>query len=341
MTTAEIKEYILNNNCAEQILEELGCGHIRNHGDYLTASNPDGDNKQSINLYLNDNLTCLNHTRNLTKNKRSHDIFDLISFFKDYTFPQTLKWVCETLGLDYYGETEEKPMSLQILQLLKEMATNDKSEDNISLKPIPEKILEYYFPYGNRMWEDDNVSLETQKFFELSFDPQSNSICIPIRDELGTLIAVKARRLEYNPELGESKYFFLEPGAKSRVLYALFQNMKMIQKVGVVFVGESEKFCHQLYDLGYYGVSTGGTKISKTQIEMLTRLNVKIVFCYDKDVSEEELKNISDGFMDGIQIYAIIDRDNILDEKESPSDNPTKWEQLVKNNIYKIKGDSN
>ena len=111
-------------------------------------------------------------------------------------------------------------------------------------------------------------------------------------------------------------------------------------KTGVVFVGESEKFCHQLYELGYYGVSTGGTKISKTQIEMLTRLNVKIVFCYDKDVSEEELKNISDGFMDGIQIYAIIDKDDILDEKESPSDNPLKWKQLVKNNIYKIKGDN-
>jgi DNA primase len=42
--------------------------------------------------------------------------------------------------------------------------------------------------------------------------------------------------------------------------------------------------------------------------------------------------------MDGISVYAIIDRDNILDEKESPSDNPEKWAYLVKNNIYKIKG---
>jgi DNA primase len=34
----------------------------------------------------------------------------------------------------------------------------------------------------------------------------------------------------------------------------------------------------------------------------------------------------------------MIDRDNILDKKESPSDNPQKWQHLVKNNIYKIKG---
>ena len=46
--------------------------------------------------------------------------------------------------------------------------------------------------------------------------------------------------------------------------------------------------------------------------------------------------------MDGIAIYAIVDRDNILDEKESPSDNPDKWQHLIKHNVYQIKGgDSN
>ena len=102
-------------------------------------------------------------------------------------------------------------------------------------------------------------------------------------------------------------------------------------------MGESEKFTHQLYDMGYFGVSTGGSKVSKRQIEMLTRLAVKIVFCFDKDISEEELQNITGGFMDGIDVYAILDKDNILYEKESPSDDPKKWSYLVKNNIYKIK----
>ena len=43
-------------------------------------------------------------------------------------------------------------------------------------------------------------------------------------------------------------------------------------------------------------------------------------------------------FMDGVNVYAIIDKDNVLDEKESPSDSPQKWQHLVKNNVYKIKG---
>ena len=61
------------------------------------------------------------------------------------------------------------------------------------------------------------------------------------------------------------------------------------------------------------------------------------VLTYDQDVSEAELKSISGMFMDGISVYAIIDRNNILSEKESPSDNPDKWVKLVKNHIYKIK----
>ena len=181
------------------------------------------------------------------------------------------------------------------------------------------------------------------------YDPQTNSICIPIRDELGTLIAVKARRFKYTPdtpmekrrfpdelEEDESKYFFLAPGAKSQVLYGLYKNAKAIQRQGIVFVGESEKFTLQLYDMGYYGVSTGGSKVSKKQVELLTRLAVKIVFCFDKDIGEEELQDVADKFIDGIDVYAIIDKDNILDEKESPSDNPEKWKYLIKNNIYNI-----
>lgn len=36
----------------------------------------------------------------------------------------------------------------------------------------------------------------------------TNSIAIPIRDEIGTLVGIKARRMEYDPNSGISKYFF-------------------------------------------------------------------------------------------------------------------------------------
>lgn len=338
MQVSELKEYLLNNNLVKDVLVALGCNHVRNRGGYISAANPDGgDNKQAIIVYLNDNLTCIDYTRTISKTKRATDIFDLISYFKDYTFAEALKWTCDVVGLNYYKELEELPDSLQILKMLEEMSSGSNTETEVHLKPIPEKVLDYYLPYGNKMWEDSNVSLNTQRFFELSFDPCTNSVVIPIRDELGSLIAVKARRLEYSPDLGESKYFFLEPGAKSQVLYGLYQNSKLIQSQGVVYVGESEKFVHQLYEMGYYGVSTGGSKVSKRQVEMLTRIGVKIIFCYDKDQTEADIRHIADMFINGIDIYAMLDCDGLLDNKESPSDNPNTWHKMVKNNIYKIK----
>ena len=350
MDIRDLKEEILNRELLPDILSEIGCHHIVDRGEYISCGNKDGDNPRSIVVYKNDYISCTNYTRQITKNGRSADIFDLIVYFEDCSFAEAMKFVCNVAGIDYYGDKEEEPESLQILRLLRDMTISDDSEDATPLKPIPEQVLSYYLPYGNIMFEDDGISLSTQEEWEIKYDVYSNSIVIPIRDELGTLIAVKARRFKYTSstliekrrfpdELGEdeNKYFYIEPGAKSQVLYGLYKNAKSIQQQGAVYIGESEKFTLQLYDMGYYGVSTGGSKVSKRQIEMLTRLGVKIIFCFDKDVTEDDLKNIAAGFVNGIPIYAVIDKDGILEEKESPSDNIEKWVKLVSNNIYQIK----
>lgn len=349
MDIRELKEEILNRDLLPDILAELGCHHIRDKGDYYTCANRDGDNPSAIVVYKNEYIGCTNYTRQITKNGRSADIFDLVAYVEDCSFAEAMKFVCGVAGISYYGEKTDEPESLQILRLLKDMSVGDDDEDNSTIRPIPEEILSYYLPYGNVMFEDDGISLETQHKFEISFDPQTNSACIPIRDELGALVAVKARRFKYTvntpmderrfpDELmtDESKYFYIEPGPKSQILYGLYANSKAIQQQGVVYVGESEKFTMQLYEMGYYGVSTGGSKVSKRQVEMLTRLGVKICFCFDKDQSRNDIENISKLFLDGVSVYAMLDTDDVLGEKESPSDDKAKWEHMLKNNIYKI-----
>lgn len=350
MDIRDLKEEILNREIISDILSEIGCHHIVDRGDYFSCANKDGDNPRAVVIYKNEYIGCTNYTRQITKNNRAADIFDLIAYTEDCSFAEAMKFVCNLAGIDYYGETKELPESLQLLKLLKSMSIGNEDDDDSPVKPISEKVLDYYINAGNVLFIDDGISLDTQKEWEIKYDPQTNSVCIPIRDELGNLIAVKARRFKYTPstpleqrrfpdELSEdeSKYFFLEPGAKSQVLYGLYKNAKAIQRQGVVYVGESEKFTLQLYEVGYYGVSTGGSKVSKRQVEMLTRLGVKICFCFDKDISEEDLGNIAQNFIEGVPIYAMIDKNNILKEKESPSDNKYNWERLLRNNIYKIK----
>lgn len=338
MKSSDLKEHIIEQNSLVTILEDLGCKHIARHDGYYTCGNPDGDNKQSVTIYLNENLTTINYTRDIAKNKRSTDIFDLISFYKDCSFPEALRYVHELLGLDYYQEKEEVCESLQILKLLKEMRSGNDDIDEKPLKPISEKILSYYVPYGNKMFEDDGISLEVQQEFELGLDPQTNYITIPIRDSVGTLVGIKGRYFG-EPDSFHSKYTYIQRCNKSRILYGYWQNRQYIKNSKYIYIVESEKAVQQLATIGVRNtVSTSGKKISKSQVELIIRTECTPIFSYDEDVTEDELKNIADMFMDGIVIYAIIDYEHILDEKESPSDDIKKWRYLNDNHIYKIKG---
>lgn len=338
MDIRDLKEEILNRELISDILAELGCHHIRDKGDYVQAGNKDGDNPSSIVVYKNEYISCTNYTRQITKNGRSADIFDLISYVEDCSFAEAMKFVCGLAGIDYYGEKEDLPESLQILRMLRDMSIGDDEEDSSPVKPIPEEILSYYLPYGNKMFEDDGISLDIQRDFEVSYCCQSNYITIPIRDSLGTLVGVKGRYFgepdEYHP-----KYVYIEPCCKGRILYGYWQNKDYIKRNKYVYVLESEKAVQQLATMGVRScVSTGGKTISKYQVEEIIRTGCTPIIAFDKDVDEEELQNIASMFMDGVTVYAIIDKDNILDEKESPSDNPQRWCHLVKNNVYKIKG---
>jgi len=94
----------------------------------------------------------------------------------------------------------------------------------------------------------------------------------------------------------------------------------------------------QLWSYGYKNsVATGGKELSSYQIELLIRLGVDIIICFDADVSKEEIEKLSERFIDNIPIYYIYDSDHILNEKESPTDSPQKWLHLNENNIYRIR----
>lgn len=336
MRVDEIKEYLLNNDLVESVLSALGCGYVKNHGNYISAANPSGDNKQAIVIYLNENLTCVNYTRTIAKDKRSTDIFDLVMFCEDCTFPEALKWVCETVGLDYYQEPEDVPESLQILKMLKQMSSDDSNEIRETLKPIPEQVLNYYLPYGNILFEQDGISLEVQKEFLVGYDPQSNRITLPIRSPIGDLCGVKGRLFgepdEYNP-----KYLYIMPVAKSEILYGLYENKEYIRNNNTLLIFEAEKSVQQCATNGIRNcVALGGKTISKTQAELIIRTGCTPIIALDKGIDIEEIYNVASIFPDNIPVQYIYDADDVLLNKQSPSDNFKSLQHLLKNNIYSI-----
>lgn len=339
MDVTSLKEHIFNEDLSEQVLESIGCHNIIKHGnDYITCANKDGDNKNAIVLYLNENLTVINYTRAISKTKRTTDIIDLVMFNENCGFPEALKFICGAIGIDYYNnDVEDIPDSLQIIKMIFGMSTGDGEDDNTPLKPINEKILSYYIPFGNKMFEDDNISLEIQKEFNIGYDPQSNRITIPYYDILGNLVGVKARLFaNHSANSDQPKYLFLEKCNKSKMLYGYYENREYIKNCPYVVVVESEKSVLQAATYGYRNyVATMGKKISKTQIELLVRLDKKIVFAYDEDVEYDELVEIKSMFPEQISVYYMKDSEHLLKEKESPTDNPETFIK-IKDNICEI-----
>ena len=188
------------------------------------------------------------------------------------------------------------------------------------------------------MFAKDNISFEVQRLFEIGYDDFTNRITIPIRDELNNLVGVKGRLFTEELKEDDLKYLYIEPCNRSKILYGLNITLTYIQQQQCVYVTEAEKGVMQLFTYGYRNaVATCGKKVSQYQIDMLTRLCVPIVFVFDKDVTQEELQELADRFIEGTVIYAIIDKDNILDDKESPSDKQEKFEKLLSSNKYLIK----
>ena len=138
-------------------------------------------------------------------------------------------------------------------------------------------------------------------------------------------------------EDNEPKYIYMYPCAKSQILYGLYKTQKYIKEKKEVIICEAEKGVMQLWTYGYKScVSIGGHSLSPYQKEKIIRLGASITIAFDKDVDEntvrKECKELSTLCK---SVYYILDRNNILGEKESPMDDPKKWDYLYKNNRYK------
>lgn len=338
MDIQSLKDYIIENEMIPTVLESIGCHSICDKGNYVSAANPDGNNPTAITVYK-DNLYTINYTRDIGGNKSATDILDLVAFCVQCNFFEAVKHTCEAVGISVYHDfSEDLPESIQITQLLMQMLrTDDDGEAEKPLKPIPEKILSYYDSCVVQPFLDDHISEDVQESMQIGYDQLSNRITIPIRDVYGTLVGVKGRWFGQVPE-GFNKYTYLERCNKGQVLYGLYRAIPYIKRYRKCYVVESEKGVMQGITMGVDNiVATSGSKISSTQVEMLSRLCVELVFCFDKDISLAQLESIASKFPDGVKISAMLDRINVLSEKESPTDNEDKFFKLLEECVVTIR----
>lgn len=349
MNALDLKKYIYENNKIPDVLHALNCHHVVNHNEvYYSCGMPDGDNTKSTIIRNDEFLRVDAYTRNIKDKYGCSDILSLVGFInKEENFSKTLKWVCDTIGLDYYSDTvDDVPESIKWTKWIMKIASGEIEDEKEHLKPISEKVLTYYKPYLSKVFYQDGIPYEIQQEFEIGYDLATHRITMPIRDELGTLVGVKGRAIL---ESQGDKYIYLEPCAKSHILYGLYNNYDDIKRKDQIIVVESEKSVMKLMGYGYFNaVAIGGHQLSKSQVGKLIRLSVnEIIICYDEEVcrqddgkiSKEEYMEEINKFIPQQNVSVMVDIDGtILDKKESPADDRDKFIQMYENRM-KIKRD--
>ena len=349
MDAQELKDRIIEDDKIVDILDSLGMHSINSKNNkYITCGMPDGDNPKSTVIYK-DNLKVDAYTRNIKDKYGVSDIISLVTFINDSYITQSIKWICDVCNYDYYGKDIQQSKLKNWINKMWQAgkASNDDVNENLQTKK--ETILSYYKPFCNNLFYNDNIDYDTQVEFELGYDLKTHMITIPIRDELGVLVGVKGRLYKSKVEEWESKYTYLESCAKSKVLYGLHKTLPYIKEKREVIVVEAEKSVMQLWSMGYRNaVAIGGHILSESHVKKLSHLNSDIVIAFDEGVEKDSEGNINknyykdefDKFLDKQTIYCVYDKNKtILSEKESPSDNPDKWEELYSNYKIKVRGD--
>lgn len=333
----DIKKLMLEspNETIIPLLESFGFAHIlpRNNAIRFARSEEGGRN---ISIRLQDNEYLNVHDFVTSAHQ---DIFSYICTEKGVTFREVLCKAKEILGLDDTWRPPKKKLLFGgIYQNIGKNVLNE-------LKTYDEDILNQYQRQGCIRFLRDGISLETQKFYNVSFDIVTNRIVFPWRDEHGSIVAIKGRLNEDIITEEDCKYLYLYPANISQCLYNLSESYSYLYGAETLYVGESEKFCMQLHTMGIRNcVAVGSHSISEYQAKLMLGLNVKsIILMFDEGLKLEWIKNNADtirrcAVMRQVDIKWFDYRDCItIGSKDSPSDCGKKvWDEIVRENIKDI-----
>lgn len=276
------KELIEHPNILKDVLEYFGYRNIITRPKYIQCGRDEKSSKKSITIKLENNkyLYVNDWARNIQQ-----DLFSYIMNQKKVEFSDILNVIKMNLGISNYYDFFEHNTSI-----FGGFYDNVKNNLEHQMMIYDKSILDKYANYGNLRFLRDNISLETQRFFNIRYDIENQGIIIPIYNQIGEIIGIKIR-CNWDVSDGEQKYYYLISCPASLTLYGYSQNYKFLQE-NTIFIFESEKSVMQCHSYGIRNcVALGSSSISLKQVEMLLELNPqRIIFMHDTGFKFEYIK---------------------------------------------------
>ena len=171
------------------------------------------------------------------------------------------------------------------------------------------------------VWGKEGIAEQIMNDFQVRYDKVTNSIVYPIRNIDGKIVNIGARTLDPAwKEKGIRKYTYWYKWGSMRLLYGLYEAQEYIKKIGAVIVFEGVKSVLLARTWGINNtVALLTSHLNIWQMRILIKLGCRVVFALDKDVRIREDKNIQI-LKQYVDCEYIWDKNNLLDEKDSPVD---------------------
>lgn len=336
MTIGELKEYIWQNNKIEYILGEIGCHNIQynSHKEYYSASQPDGDNLQGVNIRNNKYLGYRSFSRNVSY-EDGQDLISLVETVKKMSFIETVKYIHKLLDLPFEFKRKEETQKKKVDPLdifTRQLRSNRRVVNVDDIHVLDDKLLEDYIPMLHIDWYREGVMPWARERFKLAYSYRKKRIIIPIYHwATKELVGFNMRTTIPNyEEFGIPKYWITPTYQKSNNLYGLAENYDSIVKKKIVTVFEGVKSTLQRFSLmDDTCVSLLGKTMSDEQARILIGLDAEIVLALDKDVDINEIRFICEKFYRIRPISYLYDKWDLLDKKNSPTDKGNKVYQFL------------
>lgn len=325
MTAHELKEFVFSNSKIDEILEDLGCHGMTRSKTEIRCGLPNHRNKTMVSIKLTDSLKTKIY--NAESEKVSGDIITLTMQIKEMSFLNALKYLHSILNIPYVPvkQNTEEIKSQSPLDIFKKAKGKNKVKYDISdIVHYSDDVLIEFMPNLTVGWVNEGITSKTAREFGIGYDQRSRRIVIPHRayNDPSKIVGIMGRTTIENYEMFDiPKYFPLKAYPKGVNLYGLAENYDGIQEAGYVVCVEAEKSTLKRHSrLDRTCVSLCSHDMSEEQLKILIGLDVEVVFALDKDIPESYIWSLCDRLYGIRPVSYIIDKYDILGEKESPAD---------------------
>jgi len=216
---------------------------------------------------------------------------------------------------------------LSVVSVARRYGRPTRSPPKCTAKLLPDDYMaRYSFDREKlKIWADEGISYDTMWKYNVRYDAFDDRIVYPIRNLEGRIFCVSGRTCDPDYKAKKiRKYTYTTPIGSLPALYGFWENKQSIldRKEAIVF--EGCKSVLKAVDFGYdNSIALLTSHLSPFQMEAMIRLasfhGIHFVFALDSDVDITKDKNIM-----RLKSYAHVEwiknRDNMLEEKDSPVD---------------------